>query len=62
MSIDIREIPLTVQLKLALKKKLEALARAEQRTLENQTIRLLENGLAVFEWGMLNEKILSGGD
>ena len=42
---------MTVQLKIPLKKKLEALAGAERRSVENQTIRLIENGLAVFELG-----------
>jgi hypothetical protein len=49
MFLGKREISLDVQLKIPLKKKLEALAGAERRSVENQTVCLIDNGLAVFE-------------
>ena len=58
MLITKREIPLTLELTIPLKKKLEALAETEQRTPEDQTIRLIEDGLAVFEWRMRHKNFL----
>jgi hypothetical protein len=58
MLIAKREIPLTVELTISLKKELDALAETERRSVENQTISLIESGLAVFEWGIRHENFL----
>ena len=40
---------LMVRLKYPLKKRLETIAKSERRTLENQTLCLIESGLRVLE-------------
>jgi hypothetical protein len=55
MSVNV--VLFEVQLTAPLKQKLETLACYERRTLENQTVCLIENALRLFEgWGKEDKK------
>jgi hypothetical protein len=49
MFMEADEISLMIRLTVPLKQKLQAIARSERRTLENQAVCLIENALRVFE-------------